>query len=102
LSPVGGMWCMMTAKDFVPVGASFQAIGGEILAPSQVYFAGKVPLLVKAELSAVSVLVTTSASTVSVLQENRKLMSSKGNILNICMRLVCFIVKVFDKKTARL
>ena len=42
-SPVGGIWCITTAKDLVPVGTPFHAIGGEILAPSQVYFAGKIP-----------------------------------------------------------
>ena len=77
-------------------------MGGETLAPSQVYFAGKVPLLIKAELSAVNVLVATIASTVSVLHEKRKLMRSNGMNLNICMKLICFIVKDFATKKLRL
>lgn len=65
---------MITAKDFVPDGAFFHAIGEETPAPSQVNFAGKVPLLEKAELSAVNVLVEgTKASVVSFLHENNKL-----------------------------
>jgi hypothetical protein len=85
---------MITAKDFVPVGASFQAMGGETLAPSQVYFAGKVPLFVKAELSAVSVLVATMASIVSFLHEKRKLMSNNGmNFINDMMSNLMLILR---------
>ena len=85
---------MITAKDFVPVGASFHAMGGEMLAPSHVYFAGKIPLLVKAVLVAVNVLVLmtagTMASMVAFLHENKKLIINKGMNLNEVMILIDF------------
>ena len=77
------MWCITTAKDFVPAGTPFQVMGGEIFEPSQVYLDGNVPLFVNAEFSAFRVLVFgVIVSMVSCLHENKILISMKGMILN--------------------
>jgi hypothetical protein len=83
---------MITAKDFVPDGASFQAIGGEILVPSQVYLAGSVPLFMKAVLSVVNELVRTIFSVISFLQENKILRHNSGIILNV-------VIMIFEMKS---
>ena len=88
---------MITAKNFMPLGAPFHVIGGDTLAPSHVYFEGKVPLLVNAELVSDNVFeVETVASMVSFLHENSKPKSKNRITLTDSMRLsLLFLLLLF-------